>query len=60
MLKSYVAAKQGRSVVVFERRLRAQGASVGNFGTIWPVGQPPGVMHEIALRSRRLWLAVLE
>jgi FAD dependent oxidoreductase TIGR03364 len=57
---AYVAAKQGRSVVVFERGLRAQGASVRNFGMIWPIGQPPGIMHDIALRSRSLWLEALE
>jgi FAD dependent oxidoreductase TIGR03364 len=57
---AYIAAKQGRSVVVFERGPRAQGASVRNFGMIWPIGQPPGPMHDTALRSRSLWLEVLE
>ena len=27
---------------------------------IWPVGQPPGEMHRMALRSREVWLEVLE
>jgi FAD dependent oxidoreductase TIGR03364 len=56
---AYAAAKRGCSVVVFERGIRAQGASVRNFGMIWPVGQPPGEMHGMALRSRELWLEVL-
>src|SRR5262249_62310875 len=57
---AYMAAKHGRSVVVFERGMRAQGASVRNFGMIWPIGQPPGPMHDIALRSRSLWLGGVE
>lgn len=56
---AYVLAKAGLKVGVFERGVRATGASVRNFGMIWPIGQPPGEMREIALRSRELWLEVL-
>ncbi len=56
---AYFAARRGRSVVVFERSPRAQGASVRNFGMIWPVGQPAGPMHQMASRSREVWLEVL-
>lgn len=56
---AYALARRGRSVVVFERSLQAAGASVRNFGMIWPVGQPGGRMHELALRSRELWLEIL-
>jgi D-hydroxyproline dehydrogenase subunit beta len=57
---AYVAAKAGKSVVVFERSPRAAGASVRNFGMIWPIGQPAGTMLSLSLRSRELWLEILE
>jgi D-hydroxyproline dehydrogenase subunit beta len=56
---AYVAAKAGKSVVVLEKSPRAAGASVRNFGMVWPIGQPAGAMLAIALRSRELWLEIL-
>jgi FAD dependent oxidoreductase TIGR03364 len=50
------AARRGRSVVLFDRTPRPQGASVRNFGTIWPIGQPPGPDYARALRGREHWL----
>jgi FAD dependent oxidoreductase TIGR03364 len=49
------AARSGRRVVIIERSERASGASVRNFGLIWPIGQPSGPRHARALRSREVW-----
>ncbi|HTB14517.1 MAG TPA: TIGR03364 family FAD-dependent oxidoreductase [Bryobacteraceae bacterium] len=56
---AYVLFRRGYKVTLFERGVQASGASIRNFGMIWPVGQPAGEMHSIALRSREIWLEAL-
>lgn len=52
---AWMATKRGHSVLLVERTSAAQGASVRNFGMIWPIGQPAGELHTIALKSREHW-----
>jgi FAD dependent oxidoreductase TIGR03364 len=49
------AREAGCAVTVLERDGRALGASVRNFGTLWPIGCVPGVEREQALRGVRRW-----
>jgi FAD dependent oxidoreductase TIGR03364 len=57
---AYHLARRGLKVVVFERHAQAQGASIRNFGMIWPIGQPSGPLYQLARRSRDIWLEILE
>lgn len=56
---AYTLAKRGLRVLVLERHARAQGASIRNFGMIWPMGQPDGRRYALAVRSREIWEDVL-
>jgi D-hydroxyproline dehydrogenase subunit beta len=56
---AYHLARRGLRVAVFERQRQAQGASVRNFGMLWPIGQPPGPLYQLARRSLEIWLEVL-
>lgn len=57
---AWAAGRQGLKTIVLERGERAQGASIRNFGFVWPIGQAPGEVLQCALRSREIWLEVLK
>lgn len=52
-------AEKGYLVKVIERAQFSLGASVRNFGMIWPVGQPDGILYNRAIRTKEVWLDYL-
>ena len=52
-------ATRGYQVTVIERSSQAVGASIRNFGMVWPIGQPEGTLYERALNAKSIWKEVL-
>lgn len=52
-------AVKGYQVKVIERSSKAVGASIRNFGMVWPIGQPEGKLYSRALRAQQIWKEVL-
>jgi FAD dependent oxidoreductase TIGR03364 len=48
-------ALKGYQVDVFEKTEFAVGASIRNFGMVWPIGQPDGYLFERACRTKDIW-----
>ncbi len=57
---AHAQAMRGRKVVLFERTDFAIGASVRNFGLLWPIGQAFGPAHDRAMLSREIWTGVIQ
>lgn len=53
-------AERGYAVTVFERNEKAVGASIRNFGMLWPIGQPNGKLYERALVSKSIWKQICD
>jgi FAD dependent oxidoreductase TIGR03364 len=51
---------KGYQVTVIERNQKAVGASVRNFGMVWPIGQPDGLLYNRAIRSKQIWKEIAD
>jgi FAD dependent oxidoreductase TIGR03364 len=52
-------ATRGYQVTVIERSSKAVGASIRNFGMVWPIGQPEGTLYNRALKAKSIWKETL-
>ena len=51
---------KGYNVTVIERTEKAVGASIRNFGMVWPIGQPDGKLYDRAIRSKQIWKEIAD
>lgn len=54
---AYFAVERGLKVVLFERNQFSLGASIRNFGLIWPIGQNPE-FYGVAMKGRNAWTSL--
>lgn len=52
--------EKGYAVTVIEKSQFSIGASIRNFGMLWPVGQPDGKLYDRAVRTKEIWLSYLK
>ncbi len=57
---AWAAQRMGLQTLLLERSSVAQGASIRNFGMLWPIGQPAGDRRQLAMRNRDLWLELAD
>lgn len=53
-------ADKGYTVTVVDKSEKAIGASVRNFGMVWPIGQPSGEFYQLARKSAEIWKLVCD
>lgn len=49
---------KGYHVTIIEKNSYAVGASIRNFGMVWPIGQPEGELFERAMHTRSIWTEI--
>ena len=60
MATARALALKGYKVTILERSHQSLGASIRNFGMLWPIGQPDGNLYDRAIRSREIWKEYLK
>ena len=53
-------ANKGYKVTVIEKTEKAVGASIRNFGMVWPIGQPDGELYQLAKKSASVWKEICD
>jgi FAD dependent oxidoreductase TIGR03364 len=60
MATARALALKGYKVTILEKSQQSLGASIRNFGMLWPIGQPDGHLYDRAIRSREIWKEYLK
>ena len=51
---------KGYRVTIIDKTEKAVGASIRNFGMLWPIGQPEGTLYDRAMRSKMIWKEIAD